>query len=330
MKKFIYTPENRVYVAVKRINSEYDPSFTQAIPSTIDISANVTSSKLGYQIPNTTDGLKPTGPYNSIIKAHIDRIQDRSKYKGDITNIEFKDVKNNYNYRYDGKFLQIIKTPDMANGDDSFSKDSIVLWLAQYKDGENYTWLVMSGSPGGQLREYDDLVYKRRSGSGMSGIYNTLKSLASGAGTINHQALEYDFIKKVGNIFGAGYTLGLFGDNIPSYDSRLSINSAYLIGKGSTIFTCEHHGAIQLVDIEYPIATKEALLNEGESGGIVDKIIYARPYVVQNALESDDKDKNDEESVASEFLERSTKFKVVFFLTLILFSIMSFMLGRLL
>lgn len=338
MEKFIYSPERRVYVAVKRINSEREkPSFSQAVASSMDASGEIgasakISSKFGWQIPNTTDGLKPIAHHNFIIKEHINHIQDRPNYAGNITAVEFKDIKNNYNYRYDGKLLEIIKTEDMANGKDSeFSTKSTVLWLGQYKDGENYTWLIMSGSPEGQLREYDSLVYKRRSGSGMSGIYKTLESLASGTGTINDQALEYDFVKNFGDMLDDGYTSGSYGD-IPSYHNKLSISSAYLRGNASTIFTCEHYGAIRMVNPEYPIVAKDSLLIEEESGGIVDKIIYARPYVVQDALEGNDSEYMDIEEMGEskilQFLKNSTRYKLVKSLLLILLVIISFLLGR--
>lgn len=338
MEKFIYSPERRVYVAVKRINSEREkPSFRQAVPSSMDTSGEIgtsakISSKFGWQIPNTTDGLKPTAHHNFIIKEHINHVQDRPNYAGNITAVEFKDIKNNYNYRYDGKLLEIIKTEDMANGKDSeFSTKSTVLWLGQYKDGENYTWLIMSGSPEGQLREYDSLVYKRRSGSGMSGIYKTLESLASGTGTINDQALEYGFVKNFGDMLDDGYTSGSYGD-IPSYHNKLSIDSAYLRGNASTIFTCEHYGVIRMVNPECPIVAKDSLLIEEESGGIVDKIIYARPYVVQDALEGNDSEYIDIEEMGEskilEFLKNSTRYKLVKFLLLILLVIISFLLGR--
>lgn len=337
MEKFTYSPERRVYVAVKRIEGEYKPSFGHVVPSTIGASGSIgTSNKLsseyGWQAPDTTNGLKPTAPNNSKIKGHINHIQDRPTYIGNITAVEFKDIKNNYNYRYDGKLLEIIKTEDMANGKDSeFSTKGTVLWLGQYKDGESYTWLIMSGSPEGQLREYDSLVYKRRSGSGMSGIYKTLESLASGTGTINDQALEYDFVKKIGDMLDDGYTSGSYGD-IPSYHDELSIGSAYLRGNASTIFTCEHYGAIRMVNPECPIVAKDSLLIEEESGGIVDKIIYARPYVVQDALEGNDSEYIDIEEMGEskilEFLKNSTRYKLVKSLLLILLLIISFLLGR--
>lgn len=337
MEKFIYSPERRVYVAVKRIDSEREkPSFSQAVASSMDASGEIgtsakISSKFGWQIPNTTDGLKPTAHHNFIIKEHINSIQDRPNYAGNINAVEFKDIKNNYNYRYDGKLLEIIKTEDMANGKDSeFSTKSTVLWLGQYKDGENYTWLIMSGSPEGQLREYDSLVYKRRSGSGMSGIYKTLESLASGTGTINDQALEYDFVKNFGDMVDDGYTSGSYGD-IPSYHDMLSIGSAYLRGNASTIFTCEHHGAIGMVNPEYPIVAKDSLLIEEESGGIVDKIIYARPYVVQDALEGDNNEYNDDRGMRDpsvlESYKMSKKYKLIFLAIFTVLIVISFFVG---
>ena len=336
MEKFTYSPERRVYVAVKRIEGEYKPSFGHVVPSTIGASGSIgTSNKLsaeyGWQVPDTTNGLKPTAPNNSKIEEHINYIQDRPTYIGNITAVEFKDIKNNYNYRYDGKLLEIIKTEDMANGKDSeFSTKGTVLWLGQYKDGESYTWLIMSGSPEGQLREYDSLVYKRRSGSGMSGIYKTLESLASGTGTINDQALEYDFVKKVGDMLDDGYTSGSYGD-IPSYHGKLAIGSAYLRGNASTIFTCEHYGAIRMVNPEFPIVAKESLLIEEESGGIVDKIIYARPYVVQDALEGDNNEYNDDRGMRDpsvlESYKMSKKYKLIFLAIFTVLIVISFFMG---
>jgi len=287
--KFIYDPQRRIYVAARRINREADGRSYSVDGHTVN---SLVKGALGAKSDPVDTSSTPIGQLNRVVNYHIKNIQGRDDFKGDLTKVDFPDVAKSNNYVYQGKLLQIIKTPDGANGSEVFSKDNTVIWLGQYKDGDNYVWIVMSGTPNGQLRDFDELTYKGRSGSGLTGAYNALKSLSEGdlRLLINEKMLSLNFVKKIAEMVsdemlvkkegGAFPIRTRFRQERPIY----GIHAAELI-YATAIFTIEEHGPIKmdLSDSESPIKTKESLLNDGESGGNVDRIIYARPYVIQSA-----------------------------------------------
>lgn len=291
MDKFIYDPQRRIYVAARRISRESQGRRFRVDGHTLK---NLTQGSLGVKSDPVDASTKPIGQLNRVVNDHIKDIQDRDDFKGDLTKVKFPDIDKSNNYIYQGKLLQIIKTPDGANGSEVFSEDNTVIWLGQYKDGDNYVWIVMTGTPDGQLRDFDELTYKGRSGSGLTGAYNALKSLSEGdlRLLINEKMLSLKFVAKIADMV-SDKLLVKNEDRVLSIrpirrriSERpiFSIHAAELI-YATAIFTIEERGSIEmdLSDSKSPIKTKESLLKDGESGGEVDRIIYARPYVIQNA-----------------------------------------------
>lgn len=287
--KFIYDPQRRIYVAARRINREADGRSYSVDGHTVN---SLVKGALGTKGDPVDTSSTPIGQLNRVVNYHIKNIQGRDDFKGDLTKVEFPDVANSNNYVYQGKLLQIIKTPDGANGSEVFSKDNTVIWLGQYKDGDNYVWIVMSGTPNGQLRDFDELTYKGRSGSGLTGAYNALKSLSEGDSRllINEKMLSLNFVKKIAEMVSDKMLVKKEGGAFPirtrfrQERPIFGIHAAELIHV-TAIFTVEEHGSIMkdMSDLQSPIKTKESLLKDGEPGGEVDRIIYARPYVIQGA-----------------------------------------------
>lgn len=288
MDKFIYDPQRRIYVAARRINREAEGRSYSVDGHTV---SNLFKGGLKKSDPVDTSST-PIGHLNKVVNYHIKNIQGRDDFKGDLTKVEFRDIANSNNYIYQGKLLQIIKTPDGANGSEVFSEDNAVIWLGQYKDGDNYVWIVMTGTPNGQLRDFDELTYKGRSGSGLTGAYNALKSLSEGdlRLLINEKMLSLNFVKKIAEMVSDEMLVkkegGVFPIRTRFRQERpiFGIHAAELIHV-TAIFTVEEHGPIMkdMSDLKSPIKTKGSLLKEDEPGGEVDRIIYARPYVIQGA-----------------------------------------------
>lgn len=289
--KFIYDPQRRIYVAARRINREADGRSYSVDGHTVN---SLVKGALGAKSDPVDTSSTPIGQLNRVVNYHIKNIQGRDDFKGDLTKVDFSDVDKLDNYVYQGKFLQIIKTPDGPNGSEVFSEDNTVIWLGQYKDGDNYVWIVMSGTPNGQLRDFDELTYKGRSGSGLTGAYNALKSLSEGdlRLLINEKMLSLKFVTKIAEMVSDKLLVKNENRALSIRPIRrraserpiYSIHAAELI-YATAIFTVEENGSIEmdLSDSKSPIKTKESLLNDGESGGNVDRIIYARPYVIQSA-----------------------------------------------
>ena len=288
MDKFIYDPQRRIYVAARRINREAEGRSYSVDGHTVN---NFFKGDLKKSDPVDTSST-PIGHLNRVVNYHIKNIQGRDDFKGDLTKVEFCDIANSNNYIYQGKLLQIIKTPDGANGSEIFSEDNAVIWLGQYKDGDNYVWIVMTGTPNGQLRDFDELTYKGRSGSGLTGAYNALKSLSEGdlRLLINEKMLSLNFVKKIAEMVSDEMLVKKEGGAFPirtrfrQERPIFGIHAAELIHV-TAIFTVEEHGSIMsdMSDLKSPIKTKGSLLKDGEPGGEVDRIIYARPYVIQGA-----------------------------------------------
>lgn len=288
--KFIYDPQRRIYVAARRINREADGRSYSVDGHAVN---SLVKGALGAKSDPVDTSSTPIGQLNRVVNYHIKNIQGRDDFKGDLTKVDFSDLAKLDNYVYQGKFLQIIKTPDGANGSEVFSEDNTVIWLGQYKDGDNYVWIVMSGTPNGQLRDFDELTYKGRSGSGLTGVYTALKSLSDGELSlmVNEGILSSSFVENIALMVSDEMLVDKKSRALPIIRERIDqerpiygIHAAELI-YATAIFTIEEYGPIKmdLSDSESPIKTKESLLNDGESGGNVDRIIYARPYVIQSA-----------------------------------------------
>lgn len=291
MDKFVYDPQRRIYVAARRISREAQGRRLRVDGHTLK---NLVQGPLGVKSDPVDTSTKPIGQLNRVVNDHIKDIQDRDDFKGDLTKVKFPNIDKSNNYIYQGKLLQIIKTPDGPNGSEVSSKDNTVIWLGQYKDGDNYVWIVMTGTPDGQLRDFDELTYKGRSGSGLTGAYNALKSLSNGDSRllINEKMLSLKFVTKIADMVSDKLLVEEENRALSIRPIRrlfperpiFSIHAAELI-YATAIFTIEERGSIEvdLFDSKSPVKTKKSLLKDGESGGEVDRIIYARPYVIQNA-----------------------------------------------
>lgn len=289
MDKFVYDPQRRIYVAARRINREAEGRSYSVDGHTVK---NLTKEALGIKSDPVDTSSTPIGHLNRVVNYHIKNIQSRDDFKGNLAKVEFHDIANSNNYIYQGKLLQIIKTPDGANGSEVFSEDNTVIWLGQYKDGDNYVWIVMTGTPNGQLRDFDELTYKGRSGSGLTGAYKALKSLSEGdlRLLINEKMLSSSFVENIALMVSDEMLVKKEGGAFPIRTRFRQERPIFGIHAGelihaTVIFTVEEHGPIMMdmPDSKSPIKTKESLLKDGESGGEVDRIIYARPYVIQNA-----------------------------------------------
>ena len=286
MDKFIYDPQRRIYVASRRIDREADGRSYGVDGHTVN---NLFRGALEKKSDPVDVSSKPISHLNRVVNYHIKNIQSRDDFKGDLTKVKFPDVANLNNYVYQGKFLQIIKTPDGVgvHGSEVFSGDNTVIWLGQYKDGEKYVWIIMTGTPSGQLRDFDYLTYKGRSGSGLTGVYNALKSFSDGdfSLTINERIFSSSFVENIALMVSDERLVSNKRHSpLPFHreDTNYGIHAAELI-YASAIFTIQEHGSIDVSDLKYPVKTKKSLLKDNESGGEVDRIIYARPYVIQNA-----------------------------------------------
>lgn len=283
MDKFIYDPQRRIYVAARRITREADGRSYSIDGHTVN---NFFKELLGKKSDPVDTSRTPIGHLNKVVNYYIKNIQYRDDFKGDLTRVDFPDLVNLNHYVYQGKFLQIIKTPDGVNGSEVFSEDNTVIWLGQYKNGEKYIWIIMTGTPNGQLRDFDELTYKGRSGSGLTGVYEALKSLSSGefSSTINKSILSSSFVENIALMVSDERLVNKRHSPLPflQENTNYGIHAAELI-YASAIFTIQEHGLIDVSDLNYPVKTKESLLKDSESGGEVDRIIYARPYVIQGA-----------------------------------------------